>query len=235
MTTSAPITVLVVDDSRLMRISLKSTLQCHPQHVLLLGEADNGQQALMQAERLRPNVIIMDMGMPIMDGIEATQRIQRQWPGIRVMMLTSHDSEADVLDAFRAGATSYCLKDSTPDTVLQAVQHTAMGDSWIDPRIARIVLQRQFKLSIHDSSYNNEALKSANVDTFGLDKPPFTLTDRESDVLKCITQGLNNTQIAETLYVSTNTVKTHLKNIFAKLGVEDRTTAALKAIKQRLV
>ncbi len=220
---SARIKVLVVDDSRLTRMSVKTTLNAAKESIELIGEAEEGSQAIELVGRLRPDVVLMDIGMPIMDGVRATQAIKRQHPEVKVVMLTSHDDETDVLDAFSSGANSYCLKETPPEMLVHVVLSTAHGACWIDPKIARIVMS-QLQPSDRPSSESTPGSGGLCL-----------LTEREIDVLKLVTQGLNNAEISDKLCISMNTVKTHLKNIFQKLEVEDRTAAALKALKERII
>lgn len=215
---------MVVDDSRLTRISIKTTLKAAQNEVELVGEAEEGTQAIDMVGKLQPHVVLMDIGMPIMDGVRATQLIKKQFPDVKVVMLTSHEDEEDVLDAFNSGANSYCLKETPPDMLVHVILSTAHGACWIDPKIARIVMSQL-------QGERNGAKSEASEETSVL----ALLTDREIDVLKLVTQGLNNAEISERLCISMNTVKTHLKNIFQKLEVEDRTAAALKALKERII
>jgi DNA-binding NarL/FixJ family response regulator len=217
--------VMVVDDSRLTRLSVKTMLKSAQHDIELVGEAEEGNQAIELVGKFRPDVVLMDIGMPIMDGVRATQAIKRQYPDVKVVMLTSHEDEDDVLDAFSSGANSYCLKETPPDMLVHVVLSTAHGACWIDPKIARIVMSQ---LQPNDRGSKQQS-GDAEPNGFAL------LTEREVDVLKLITQGLNNAEISERLCISMNTVKTHLKNIFQKLEVEDRTAAALKALKERIV
>lgn len=218
------IRVLIVDDSRLTRMSVKTTLQTAHDRIELIGEAEEGNQAVELVGRLLPDIVLMDIGMPIMDGVRATQMIKKQFEQVRVIMLTSHEEEDDVLDAFHSGAHSYCLKETSPDMLIHVILSTAHGACWIDPKIAKIVMNQL-------QSPNRTSLASSPKETSGF----VLLTEREVDVLKLVTQGLNNAEISDRLYISMNTVKTHLKNIFQKLEVEDRTAAALKAIKERII
>jgi DNA-binding NarL/FixJ family response regulator len=216
---------MIVDDSRLTRISIRTTLKGVHQEIELVGEAEDGSQAIEMAGTIRPQVILMDIGMPIMDGVRATQQIKRSHPEIKVVMLTSHEDEEDVLDAFNSGANSYCLKETPPEMLVHVIKSTAHGACWIDPKIARIVMSQ---LQPNDRGINNNKHSSENSGVC-------SLTEREVDVLKLVTQGLNNAEISDRLCISMNTVKTHLKNIFQKLEVEDRTAAALKALKERII
>lgn len=220
--TPSKIRVMVVDDSRLTRISIKTTLKAAQNEVELVGEAEEGTQAIDMVGKLQPHVVLMDIGMPIMDGVRATQLIKKQFPDVKVVMLTSHEDEEDVLDAFNSGANSYCLKETPPDMLVHVILSTAHGACWIDPKIARIVMSQL-------QGERNGSKIPEETSVFAL------LTDREIDVLKLVTQGLNNAEISERLCISMNTVKTHLKNIFQKLEVEDRTAAALKALRERII
>lgn len=215
--------VLIVDDSRLTRMSVKSTLKAAIEQVEFIGEAEEGHQAIDMVGRLLPDVVLMDIGMPIMDGVRATQLIKKQFPTVKIVILTSHDDEHDVLDALHSGADSYCLKETPPEMLVHVVLSTAHGACWLDPKITRIVLNQ---LQPIQPQHN---YPSCETNGFVM------LTEREVDVLKLVTQGLNNAEISDRLYISMNTVKTHLKNIFQKLEVEDRTAAALKAIKERII
>ncbi len=218
------IRVLVVDDSRLTRMSIRTTLKAASESVELVGEAEEGSQAVDMTGKLRPDVVLMDIGMPIMDGVRATQAIKCQYPEVKVVMLTSHEEESDVLDAFNCGANSYCLKETPPEMLVNVILSTAHGACWIDPKIARIVMSQL--PGNHDEAPAGEAEGSGGLTL---------LTEREIDVLKLVTQGLNNAEISDRLCISMNTVKTHLKNIFQKLEVEDRTAAALKALRERII
>lgn len=236
--------VLVVDDARLMRLSLKTSLQESP-GLLWLGEAENGLEALallahwQKTSQPLPQVVIMDIGMPQLDGIQTTLKLKALYPQIRVLMLTSHEREADILEAFRCGASSYCLKETAPQRLMDIVAQTAEGACWIDPKVAQVVLNNLGATlgatlgaslgPILETPVPQEPVLAETV----LNTPP--LTDRELEVLRALVKGLNNTQIADTLFISLNTVKTHLKNIFQKLGVDDRTGAVLHALRHQLL
>ena len=209
------IKVLIVDDSKLTVVGLKTTFKQFDD-IELLGNAENGKVAISMIQELKPDVVLMDIGMPIMDGIQATREIKKLDLPVKVVMLTSHDGEQDVFDALSAGAFSYCMKDIDPDILVAVVKSTYNGASWLDPAIAQVVL-RNFTTKKESRSQNS------------------VLTDREIDVLNLIAKGYSNPNISETLCISMNTVKTHIKNIFQKLEVEDRTHAAMKAMKNEII
>lgn len=218
------IRVLVVDDSRLTRMSVKTTLNATKGRIELVGEAEDGHQAIDMVGKFKPDVVLMDIGMPVMDGVKATQAIKKQFPDAKVVMLTSHEDEYDVLDAFTSGANSYCLKETPPEMLVHVILSTAHGACWIDPKIARIVMNQ---LQTNEPSRSRTDAGESGMLAM--------LTEREIEVLRLVTQGLNNAEISDKLCISMNTVKTHLKNIFQKLEVEDRTAAALKALRERII
>lgn len=212
------INILIVDDSKLTRVGLRTTFKAM-EHMDVVGEAENGKQGIEMAKSLQPDVILMDIGMPILDGIQATKQINTMHLNTKVIMLTSHDNEQDVFDAFTAGANSYCMKDIEPDMLATVIRSTYEGASWLDPRIAKIVLQNFGKPhTTHTDTQEN-----------------MSLTEREIDVLHLIARGYSNSEIAKELCISMNTVKTHIRNIFHKLEVEDRTQAAMKAVQKDII
>ena len=232
------IKILVVDDIALTRLNLKTIVESAMPEMVWQGEAENGLEALNFCQVVLPDIVLMDIGMPILDGIQATRKLLECFPTLRVIMLTSHDADVEVLDAFRAGATSYCMKDTEPNVLLTAIRSTFEGEAWIDPKIARVILGAA--MSSRDVPHNISAQGLSVESQAG--KPSEIMTDtgqvlseRELEVLALISEGKSNQQIAEELTISLNTVKTHLKNIFQKMGVEDRTTAALKAIKEKWI
>lgn len=213
------IKVLIVDDSKLTIVGLKTTLNQFDD-ITVVGEANDGQSAIELAQELKPDIILMDIGMPVIDGIKATRELKKlKGCSSKIIMLTSHDSEQEVLDALASGANSYCMNDVDFEMLASVVRNTHNGASWLDPRIAHIVLNRF-------------------VDSFGkflkTDRD-FDLTEREVDVLRLIAKGCSNQDISDQLCISLNTVKTHIKNIFQKLEVEDRTQAAMKAVNDNLI
>ena len=213
------ISVLIVDDSKLTVVGLKTTL-AQFEELKVIGEVSDGKDALDVVPKLQPDVILMDIGMPVMDGIKATKELKKNKNMTsKIIMLTSHEIEQNVLDALSAGANSYCMKDVEPEVLLNVIKSTYAGASWLDPRIAQIVLDKFVDKF-------GKFLKSDNM---------IDLTEREIDVLSLISKGYSNQSISNELCISLNTVKTHIKNIFPKLEVEDRTQAAMNAMKEDLI
>lgn len=212
------ITILIVDDSKLTRVGLRATFKSL-ENMEILGEAENGQQGVEMASQLKPDIILMDIGMPILDGIQATKQINELKLKSKIVMLTSHDGDQEVFDAFTAGANSYCMKDIEPEMLATVIKSTYDGASWLDPRIAKIVLQNFGGASKASEKKSEES----------------PLTEREIDVLHLIARGYSNSEISKELCISMNTVKTHIRNIFHKLEVEDRTQAAMKAVRKEII
>lgn len=207
--------VLVVDDHDIIRKGIKAVLELVPD-IELAGEARNGIEALKQDEELSPDVILMDLVMPKMDGIEAITRIKARRPGARILVLTTFAGEELVFPAIKAGALGYHLKDSSPDTLVEAIREVYRGEASLHPIIARKVLQ---ELTTTQSG------QPAAVDQ---------LTQRELEVLRLVAQGYENCEIAEKLVISVATTRTHVSNILGKLHLASRTQAALYALKEGL-
>ena len=199
----AVIRILLVDDHQLVRAGLKSLFSAVPD-LEVVGSAADGQEALAQVAAVRPQVVLMDLSMPGMDGVEATRRVVAAHPDVQVVVLTSFSDRDRVLDALAAGAVGYLLKDSEPEDLLRGIRAVTRGESPLDPRVARTVL---------------EARRA----------PTNGLTERERQVLGLVREGLANKQIARALGISERTVKAHLGNAFQRIGVADRTSAALWA------
>lgn len=211
--------VLIVEDHELTRFGLKTAFESCD-FIEKIYEADSAEKGLEIAEKNEIDLIIMDLGLPGMNGIEATRKVKSLNKDIKIVILTSHNDEQEVLSSLKAGANAYCSKEINPMRLTQVVQSVLDGAAWFDPSIAHIVLEAATKVE------NNEPLKPEK--TYGL-------TSRETQILKLITEGFSNIEIANTLFVSINTTKAHVASILQKLEVDDRLQAALKALKERLV
>lgn len=221
--------VLLVDDQTLIRQGIRVLLMTEP-GMEVIGEAANGKEALKLVEELRPEVVLMDVRMPEMDGVTATREITIAHPEIGVIILTTFDDEAYIFEGLRAGARGYLLKDISSEEMAEAVRVVAKGGALIQPSITRKVLSEFARLSGQslpgESSPGQPAAHPAGHQPAPLAEP---LTERELDVLRCIAEGLSNREIAERLVITEGTVKNHVSNLIAKLDVRDRTQALLKA------
>jgi DNA-binding NarL/FixJ family response regulator len=228
---------MLVEDHLLTRIGLKTLIERVPEFKVI-GEAENGLQAVEKVEQLNPDIVLMDVGMPIMDGIEAARKIKEKHEQVRVVMLTSHDSESDIFASLAAGAGGYCLKDTPPERLYQAVRSVQAGDVWLDAVIAAKIL-RQYSSAIAGHSagpVDGEAdAKRAVTHASANAALPEPLSTRELEVLRLMVDGLSNQDIADTLVISVATVKTHVRNILNKLAVDDRTQAAVLAMRTGMV
>jgi len=219
MTNKSPVVrVLVVDDQQLIRDGIASMLDIQD-GIEVLGTAKNGQDALEQASSLKPDIVLMDIHMPVMDGITATEKLRRQLPDSQVVMLTTFDDESYIIRSLQAGACGYLLKDIPVDDLAQAVKLAHTGVYQLAPEVAGKLVGN---LKVADESKNQ---KSLEID----------LTKRELEVLKLIASGAANREIAEQLFVSQGTVKNHVSSILNRLGLRDRMQAALFAIEHDLV
>lgn len=207
--------VLIVEDHALIRFGLKTAFESK-NFIDEIYEAASGEDAINIIKNNHIDAVIMDLGLPSMNGIEATKEIKKINKDIKIIILTSHNSEQEVLDSIKAGASAYCSKDINPDRLADTVMSVIEGAVWFDPKISNVVLNA---LST-DKKVNN-----LNIDE------SYNLTDREKEVLEYICEGLNNGEISKILDVSINTVKVHVSSIIQKLGVEDRTQVVVKAFK----
>lgn len=212
------IRVLLVDDQALFREGLRTLLSIWDD-IDVVGEAGNGREAIAQTAVLLPDVILMDLRMPELDGVAATRRLQTTHPTSRVIVLTTFDDDEHVFDGLRAGAVGYLLKDVSSDKLVEAIRAAARGESFLQPSVAAKVLAEFSRIRPADSPPD----PAANTE---LAEP---LSDREIEILQLVATGASNREIAAQLYIAEGTVKNHVTNILGKLGVRDRTQAALKA------
>lgn len=210
--------ILIVEDHELTRFGLKTTFEGLG-FVEKVFEAENAEKALDIANNYKIDLIIMDLGLPNINGIEATKKIRIKNKEVKIIILTSHNNEKEVLDSLKAGANAYCSKEINPIRLVEVVNSVLDGASWFDPSISHLVLK---------AAGNAEAEENYVKDDYNL-------TSREAQILKLITEGYSNNEIAKELVVSINTTKAHVASILQKLEVDDRLQAALKALKNKIV
>lgn len=232
MTDEQTVKVLVVDDQQLMRDGISSLLSIQ-EGIEVVGTATNGQEAIEQALALTPDVILMDVRMPVMNGISATEQIRRQLPTCQVLMLTTFDDEEDIVKALIAGANGYLLKDIPAQDLAQAVRLAHRGIYQIEPSIASKLVGVLVKQA--GSGPAAPAAPAKKEDSAQAVAAQFDLTEREMEVLQLIATGATNREIAEELVVSEGTVKNHVSNILSRLGLRDRTQAAIFARENNLL
>ncbi len=212
MAESATIKVLLVDDHAVVRSGLGAVLLSYDD-LTLVGEAGNGEEALRLCEKLQPDVVLMDLLMPVMDGVAATAAIKKRWPGTNIIALTSFKEKEMVENALKAGALSYLLKNVSADELATAIRGAVAGQPRLSPEAAQVLIQD---------------IKAPPAQTYDL-------TDREKEILTLMVEGLANTTIADRLFVSQSTIKFHVSNVLAKLGVSNRTEAVALALKNHLL
>ncbi len=220
------INVLLVEDHELYRMGL-SMLLSKAEDINLIAEASDGVEGVKKAREHSPQVILMDIGLPNMDGIEATQRIKEFLPETKILIFTSRDSEHDIFESFKAGADGYIMKGASPEHTISAIKAVNEGVGWIDPAIAKVVFSNLQRPSI-----------SANTSSSIIDKKDknlYGLTERELDVLSLMVDGLTNPQIADKLVITRATAKAHVHSILQKLCASSRTQATVMAMKEGLV
>jgi DNA-binding NarL/FixJ family response regulator len=234
------IRIALIEDHDLTRVGIRTAL-LQQEEIEVVGEAANAVEGLNMLKTVQPDIAIVDIGLPDKDGIELTRELKSSSnnpdTGTKVLILTLRDNKEAVLAAFAAGADSYCMKDIRFDNLLEAVKVTYNGNAWIDPAIARIVLQQaqqqtpksEAKIEADNPLKNRETEDDLDI----ID--PYTLTERELEVLQLIVEGCSNAVIAERLYITVGTVKTHVRNILNKLSADDRTQAAVRALRSGLV
>lgn len=213
--------ILIVEDHELTRFGLKTTFE-NVDFVENLYEADSAETAIQIFNNNNIDIIIMDLGLPNMNGIEATKQIRSANKDVKVIILTSHNDEKEVLNSLKAGANAYCSKEINPQRLFEVVRSVADGAAWFDPSIAHVVLK---------ASANSPSFETNETDN----RKNYDLTSREAQILKLMTEGYSNMEIAQILVISINTTKAHVANILQKLEVDDRLQAALKALKNKIV
>ncbi|MBS4760630.1 MAG: response regulator transcription factor [Clostridium sp.] len=217
------ISVLMVEDHKLLRVGLKSLFN-ETEEIKVIAEAETAKEAVDKAKVMKPDVILMDIGLPDMSGIEATKRILNNNVEQKIMMLTSHINEKEVMDSLSAGAYAYVLKDINTELLTMVIKSVSDGAIWLDPQIVPLIRDKS-SCFIPQKQNSRAAFRAQHAN----------LTEREYEVLKLVVDGQSNSEIANTLTISEHTAKAHVCNIIQKLVVDDRTQAAVKAIKEGLV
>ncbi len=215
------IDILIAEDHEITRVGLRLTLE-HIEGFKVVGEASDGRSAVEKVSELKPHVVLMDIGLPLLDGIDATCKIKEMTPATRVIMLTSHDNDRDIFAALGAGADGYCLKEVSESQLVMAIKAVADGVAWLDPGVASRVLRACAKVSPQQEEQRMVTIAAP-------------LSQREIDVLRLVVEGLSNQEIADRLVLSVETIKTHMRHIMEKLTVSDRTQAAVKAMREGLI
>jgi DNA-binding NarL/FixJ family response regulator len=212
--TTMPVRVLIVDDQALFREALATLLEVRPE-IRVVGEAANGAEALDRVAALRPDVVLMDLHMPVLDGIGATRRVRVEHPDVQVLALTTFDDDEDVFAALRAGAVGYLLKDVSSDRLVEALLAARRGESVLQPSVAAKLVARFARMTDGEAAPRPQPLV-------------VPLSERELEVLRLLAEGSSNREIASALFLAEGTVKNHVTNLLGKLGARDRTQAALR-------
>ena len=209
--------ILICDDQKIVCEGLQTIINADPD-LDVVGMAHNGEEAIEMIPGTNPDLVLMDLKMPIMNGVVATRKIVESFPDIHVLVLTTYDDDEWIFDAIRSGASGYLLKDTPPGDLIKSIKGTLTGKSFIDPQVAGKLLAEY-------------------AENFGESPPPthYTFTDRERDILTLLSQGLSNPEIAEKLFLAEGTVRNYISSLLKKLGVADRTQAAILAIRYGLV
>lgn len=217
------ISVVIVEDYKLTRVGLKSTLNEY-EHINVVGEAEDATEGIQLIEKLNPDVVLMDLGLPGMNGLEATIKIKEKGLNTKVVILTSHERGEEVIAALGSGANAYCLKDISPETLSEVIRNVAEGACWVDPAVSSVAL-----------NFFPKPENVSLIQTTEVQDARAQLTERELEVLKHLVKGKSNTEIAKELIVSVHTAKAHVCSILQKLCVDDRVQAAVKAIKENII
>jgi DNA-binding NarL/FixJ family response regulator len=217
------IKILLVEDQKLMRIGIKSLFSDYPE-MDVIGEAVNGKEAVEKAKLIKPDVVLLDIGLPDFSGIEAAKQILEHNDKIKIIALTSHINEAELNGSLSAGINAYVIKDISTDFLMNIIRMVKAGAMWLDPHVVPFIRDK-----------NNVAIPSRQLSRSAFRQNHSNLTQREYEVLKLVVDGQSNSEIAKTLTISEHTAKAHVCNIIQKLVVDDRTQAAVKALKEGLV
>jgi len=215
--------VIIVEDYKLTRVGLKSILNEY-EHIDVIGEAEDAAEGIKLINSLKPDVVLMDLGLPGMNGLEATMKVKEQNKDVKIIILTSHERSDEVVAALGAGANAYCLKDIAPQTLSEVIRNVAEGTCWLDAGVSGAAL------NYFPKPENVTLMQSVEAQDARAQ-----LTERELEVLKHLVQGKSNTEIAKELIVSVHTAKAHVCSILQKLCVDDRVQAAVKAIKENII
>lgn len=218
-----PIKVVIIEDYKLTRVGLRYALN-EFDHITVVGEAESAEAGLEIIKQKTPDIVLMDLGLPEMNGLEATVKAKEISPDTKIIVLTSHEREEEVLASLGSGAIAYCLKDIDPKALSEVIRSVAKGACWIDPNVSHLALK------LFPKPENIKLLNDREQQD-----PKGHLTDRETEVLKLLVKGKSNTEIAQELIVSVHTAKAHVCSILQKLCVDDRVQAAVKAIKEGIV
>jgi len=215
--------VVIIEDYKLTRVGLRSSLN-EFEGINIVGEAEDGEKGVQLIKEIKPDVVLMDLGLPGINGIEATQQIKAFDENIKIIILTSHDRDGEVLAALGSGANAYCLKDIEPDTLVNVIKSVNQGAAWLDPVVAKVAL------NLFPKPESTKVLCSSEVQDARA-----RLTERELEVLRLLVKGKSNTEIAKDLIVSVHTAKAHVCSILQKLCVDDRVQAAVKSIRENII
>ncbi|MFA6990307.1 MAG: response regulator transcription factor [Candidatus Gastranaerophilaceae bacterium] len=217
------VAVVIIEDYKLTRVGLRSSLN-EFEGINVIGEAEDAEKGLKVIEELKPDVVLMDLGLPGMNGIEATQQIKTKYENIKIIILTSHERDEEVMASLGSGANAYCLKDIDPNTLVSVIKSVDAGAAWLDPAIAKVAL------NLFPKPESTRLLSSSEAPDARAQ-----LTERELEVLRLLVKGKSNTEIAKDLIVSVHTAKAHVCSILQKLCVDDRVQAAVKSIRENII
>lgn len=229
-----PYRVIVVEDEEIVRAGLELLVDSWSDFQVV-GEAKDGQEALEKVELIKPDIVLMDVGMPRLDGIQATHLLRSRYPEIRVTMMTSYTNPDTVFASLASGAHGYCIKGSSPEKLRSGLSCTVHGDLWVDKDLAVELLDYVLKAKKNIDVNLSSPKVHPPLETAASRENRDILTTRELDVLKLIVDGKSNAEISGELAITLNTVKTHIKHIFEKLSATDRTQAAVKALKRGVI